>query len=66
MRKSLGDRLLQIIHANPICARCGKPITESYLGGNLCEDCTVQDYVRWKCSVKNVARAYLAVTDKTT
>jgi len=65
MRKSLGDRLLQIIHAIHLCP-LWQPITESYLGGNLCEDCTVRDYVRWKCRGTNVARAYLAVTDKTT
>jgi hypothetical protein len=65
-KKTLGDLLLDIINERPLCARCGEPIIGSYLGGSLCEDCTVSDYVRWKARGTIVALPYLAVSEKTT
>ncbi len=64
---SLDEALRQVERDNPVCARCGAKITGSYAGaGDLCEDCSVNNWVRFKCRGRavQVSRQFLTVSEK--
>ena len=49
------------------CSRCGGVLTGSYCGSatGLCEDCEVENWLRWKVRGKNLSRPYLTIQYKT-